>query len=64
MFNPQLHEDTFSANMMELIGEFVAGRQGLTEADVETWQADLRARAADGEYLFSLNRYVFLATAR
>lgn len=64
MFNPQLHEDTFSANMMGLIGAFVAGRQGLTGADVETWQADLRARAADGEYLFSLNRYVFLATAR
>lgn len=61
--NPQLLPETFSANMMELISEFVTGRRGLTADDVATWAADLRGRADDGEYLFSLNRYVFLATA-
>jgi arsenite methyltransferase len=63
LFNPQLHPRTFSANVMELIAEFVTGRQGLTAADAAAWLADLRARADEGDYLFSLNRYVFLATA-
>jgi arsenite methyltransferase len=63
LFNPQLHEQTYSANMMDLVARFVAGRHGLTEDDVATWLDDLRARADDGDYLFSLNRYVFRATA-
>lgn len=62
MFNPQLHAETFSANIMEMVAAFVPGRQGLTAADAAAWTADLRSRAGDGEYLFSLNRYVFLAT--
>jgi ubiquinone/menaquinone biosynthesis C-methylase UbiE len=63
LFNPQLHAQTFSANMMELVAEFVTGRQGLTADDAQAWLADLRARADEGDYLYSLNRYVFLATA-
>lgn len=63
LFNPRLHAQTYSANIMELIAEFVTGRQGLTAQDTEAWLADLRARADEGDYLFSLNRYVFLATA-
>jgi arsenite methyltransferase len=63
LFNPQLHAETYSANTMELIAEFVTGRQGLTAEDAAAWLADLRARADEGDYLFSLNRYVFLATA-
>jgi arsenite methyltransferase len=47
---------------MELIAEFVVGRHGLTAKDAQTWLDDLRARADEGDYLFSLNRYVFLAT--
>jgi arsenite methyltransferase len=63
LFNPQLHAQTFSANIMELMAEFVTGRQGLTAGDAQAWLADLRARADEGDYLYSLNRYVFLATA-
>ena len=62
LFNPQLHEQTFSANIMELIATFVTGRHGLTSDDVAAWTSDLRARDDEGDYLFSLNRYVFLAT--
>ncbi len=59
LFNPVLHPDTYSANMMDLIAEFVVGRHGLTAADAAAWLADLRG----GEYFFSINRYLFVATA-
>ena len=63
LFNPRLEQNTLSAMNMELIARFVAGRQGLTEADVDAWKADLRERGAEDDYLFSVNRYCFLAVA-
>jgi arsenite methyltransferase len=61
LFNPELREDSYSANTMELIAAFVPGRQGLTVDDARDWLADLRARAAEGEYFFNMNRFVVLA---
>ncbi|NYJ04081.1 methyltransferase domain-containing protein [Petropleomorpha daqingensis] len=63
LFNPRLEENTFSALNIEMIARFVRGRQGLTDEDVEAWTADLRERGAEDAYLFSLNRYCFLAVA-
>ncbi|MHA6795772.1 methyltransferase domain-containing protein [Pseudonocardia bannensis] len=63
LFNPALTPDSFSANLMQLVASFVVDRQGLTRADADAWLADLRARDEDGEYFFSLNRYLFLAVA-
>jgi SAM-dependent methyltransferase len=63
LFNPTYEPDTFSALNIETIGRFVTGRQGLTAADVEAWTADLRERGAEDDYLFSVNRYCFLALA-
>jgi arsenite methyltransferase len=63
LFNPQLTEDSFSASSMKTIAEFVPGRQGLSEADVAAWLADLRARNDEGDWFYSVNRYVFMATA-
>ncbi|MDD7941574.1 methyltransferase domain-containing protein [Actinomycetospora lutea] len=61
VFNPVYAEDTYSAGTIDTIGAFVTGRQGLTEQDVARWAADLRSRGTD--YLFSLNRYCFVASA-
>jgi arsenite methyltransferase len=63
LFNPSFEQNTFSALNMEMIARFVAGRQGLTEADADAWMADLRERGAEDDYLFSVNRYCFLAVA-
>jgi ubiquinone/menaquinone biosynthesis C-methylase UbiE len=63
LFNAAYGQDTFSAHIMELIARFVEGRQGLTGADVDAWIADLRNRGAEDDYLFSINRYCFLAVA-
>jgi arsenite methyltransferase len=63
LFNSQLKENSFSASLMKTIAGFVPGRQGLTEADAAAWLADLHARSGEGDYLYSVNRYVFTATA-
>lgn len=36
-------------------------RQGIPRDEAEAWAADLRGRTADGDYFFSLNRYLFVA---
>jgi ubiquinone/menaquinone biosynthesis C-methylase UbiE len=63
LFNPRYEQNTFSALNMEMIARFVTGRQGLTESDVEAWMADLRQRGAEDNYLFSVNRYCFVAVS-
>jgi arsenite methyltransferase len=63
LFNSRLEPNTFSALNMEMIARFVSGRQGLTDGDVDAWIADLRERGAEDDYLFSVNRYCFLAVA-
>jgi hypothetical protein len=47
---------------MTLLGNFAAGRNGLTEQDIAAWRDDARAMGTEDGYFFSLNRYVFLAT--
>ncbi|HZG91606.1 MAG TPA: methyltransferase domain-containing protein [Pseudonocardia sp.] len=63
LFNPRYEPDTYSAMTMETIARFVVGRQGLTAADADGWLDDLRTRGAQDDYLFSVNRYCFLALA-
>jgi arsenite methyltransferase len=63
LFNTELSADTYSANTMDYIARFVVGRHGLTAADADAWLADFRARAAEGEYFFCMNRYCVLAVA-
>jgi ubiquinone/menaquinone biosynthesis C-methylase UbiE len=52
---------TFSGGLLELVVRFVAGRGGITAVEAEDWAAELRALGPD--YFFSLNRYLFTATA-
>lgn len=40
----------------------LAVRHGLPRAEADAWEADLRSRTADGQYFFSLNRFLFVAT--
>lgn len=63
LFNTELTDNSFSASSIRSIAEYVPGRHGLTEADAAAWVADLQARSDAGEYFFSLNRYVVMATA-
>ena len=60
--NPMLEPNTYSYGMIDLIQRFVAGRRGVSRAEADAWAEDLRERGRSGEYFFSLNQYVFLAT--
>lgn len=64
LFNPTYEQNTYSALTMETIARFVVDRQGLTATEVDAWMADLRGRAAEDNYLFSVNRYCFLGLAQ
>ena len=51
--------DTYSANVLGTISDFVPGRQVITLDEVDEWRDDLRSLGDD--YFFSLNRYLFVA---
>jgi len=55
---------TYSVGMSKVIGNFAAGRNGLSAQDIAEWQADLKQQGDKGQYFFSLNRYVYLAKRR
>jgi arsenite methyltransferase len=61
LFNPEFSNDSFSNRMIDLIGPFVIGRKGVTAEEVTGWTQELRTIGKQGNYFFSLNRYVFIA---
>jgi SAM-dependent methyltransferase len=54
--------DTYSCGLIDIVATFVAGRQGVEPDEAAAWARDLEQLGED--YFFSLNRYVFVATAR
>jgi ubiquinone/menaquinone biosynthesis C-methylase UbiE len=61
LLNAGYRADSYSAGLIGFISAFVPGRDELTTAEVNAWADDLRGLGAD--YFFSLNRYLFVATA-
>ena len=55
VLNLRYDRDNFSAGVIEMLPRLVAQR------DTEAWAAELRARTGEGEYFFSVNRYLFRA---
>jgi SAM-dependent methyltransferase len=62
--NEFLDPNTFSSGLLELIRRFVPGRRGVSREEADAWAEDLRELGRRGEYFFSLNQYVFLASRR
>ena len=54
------HPDSFSGGVIGTTKDS-AVRQGVPREEAEAWAADLRGRTGDGEYFFSVNRYLFEA---
>ncbi|ADB29469.1 Methyltransferase type 11 [Kribbella flavida DSM 17836] len=52
---------TYSAGLIDIVSAFVPGRAGVTEAEAQAWADDLRSQG--DSYFFSLNRYLFVASA-
>jgi arsenite methyltransferase len=61
ILNAGANPDTYSAGLVGFISAFVPGRAGVTEEEARAWAADLAAQGDDA--FFSINRYVFVATA-
>lgn len=55
------HSGWFSLDMIGAAGD-AARRSGMADEEVEAWSDDLRSRYEAGDYFFSVNRYLFLAT--
>ena len=43
------------------MSSFAVGRRGVTREDSEAWLAELEELGRDGDFFFSLNRYLFVA---
>jgi SAM-dependent methyltransferase len=61
ILNAGFDSDTYSAGLIGFMTAFVPGRQGISEDEARAWADDLAAHGSD--YFFSINRYVFVATA-
>jgi arsenite methyltransferase len=61
IFSVGSNPDTFGRGLIDVVARFVAGRDGLTDDDVQAWRTGLVELGED--YFFSLNRYLFVATA-
>ena len=59
ILNHGADRNTYSAGMLGLVAEFVAGRGGVTADEATAWADDLQSLGDD--YFFSLNRYLFVA---
>jgi hypothetical protein len=64
LFNPEYDPDTYSLTNGEIVADYVVGRQGITPDEAEAWIQDLQQLGREGDYFFSLNRYLFLADKR
>ena len=60
MLNVGYDRDTFSAGLLEMVADFVAGRGAVSATEASAWADELRALA--DAYFFSVNRYLFVAT--
>jgi arsenite methyltransferase len=56
-----LDPDTYGGALLPFIGQFVVGRQGLGEDEVQAWMADQRERDARGEFYFAVIQFCFTA---
>jgi hypothetical protein len=53
--------NTYSNRLIDLIVPFVSGHLNIDSDEAEGWAEELRSAGNEGEYFFSLNRYMFVA---
>jgi arsenite methyltransferase len=56
--------DSYGAAVVPFIGGFVAGRQGITEAEAQAWVAEQRRLGERGEFYFAVIQSCFTARKR
>jgi len=61
LLNPEYDANTYSVANGEIMADYAVNRGSLTRDQADAWTQDLRRLGRDGQYFFSLNRYLFLA---
>ncbi|WP_238164596.1 methyltransferase domain-containing protein [Kribbella pittospori] len=61
ILNAGYDQHTYSAGLIDIVGDFVPGHGEVTAEEAQAWADDLRSLGAG--YFFSLNRYLFVASA-
>lgn len=61
IYNPIFESETYSNRLIDLITPFVVEHGEITKEEAELWAIELRECGQNGNYFFSLNRYLFLA---
>jgi arsenite methyltransferase len=61
IFNPNYDANTFSNQLIDLIVPFVSKQGNIPPGEAEAWAQELRRLGKEGQYFFSLNRYIFTA---
>jgi ubiquinone/menaquinone biosynthesis C-methylase UbiE len=61
LLNTAYDARTYSAGLIDIVSDFVPGHAGVTEDEARAWADDLRSLGPS--YFFSLNRYLFVASA-
>jgi arsenite methyltransferase len=62
LFNPEYDPNTFSVANGEIMADFAVAQHAMTQDEAQSWIQDLQWLGREGRYLFSLNRYLFLAS--
>ena len=65
MFAPHWQPTGYAAGMLRSVYDFVrahGAKHGVAPEEVDAWRADQRRLIEAGEFFFSLNRYIFVAT--
>jgi hypothetical protein len=57
----EFDDDLYGARLVPLIGQFVAGRQGVTDADAQAWVDEQRRLGDRGEFYFAITQFCFTA---
>lgn len=61
MFNPEYHDNTFAKGALGIMASFAVGRRGVSQEEANAWLAEFNELGEQGEFFFSLNRYLFIA---
>jgi ubiquinone/menaquinone biosynthesis C-methylase UbiE len=61
MFNPEYHDNTYGKRLLGIMASFVVGRKGVSQQHADAWLSEFTELSKQGEFFFSLNRYVFVA---
>lgn len=60
-FETEFGQDALGRALLQPMRGIVTGEGGIEGREFDAWVDDVHERAADGEYFFSLNQYLFLA---